>query len=94
MLVRKEVELARQELAEASKTRAVGAAAFALAGVTALLAMLFPAVAGVAALDMALPRWLAWLIGGGAFLLVAGAVAMLGLRRMKKPSLVRRPSGR
>jgi hypothetical protein len=34
-----------------------------------------------------LPKWLAWLIVGGTFLILAGSAAFIGLRHLKKPPL-------
>jgi hypothetical protein len=87
LLVRKELELARLELTEAAMARAKGAAAFGAASAMGFLALIFLSVAGAVALDIVLPRWAAWLIVGGAFLVLAGGAAMFGLRRMKRPSM-------
>lgn len=86
-LVRKEVELARQELVAALKSRVVGAAAFGTAAVFGLLIVIFLALAAAAALDLVFAPWLSRLIVAGAFLLMAAGAALFGLRRMKKPSL-------
>jgi uncharacterized membrane protein YqgA involved in biofilm formation len=84
-LVRKEVELARQELKAAVMARAMGAAALAVAGVFGLLLLIFLALAAAAALDLVFARWLSRLIVAGGFLFLAGGAALFGLRRMKKP---------
>jgi len=86
-LVRKEVELARQELMAAVISRLVGAAAFGAAAVFGLLLVIFLALAAAAALDLIFVPWLSRLIVAGAFLLMAAGAALFGLRRMKKPSL-------
>lgn len=85
-LVRKEVELARHEMTAAIRSRVLAVAALAVAGVFGLLVLIFLAVAGAAALDLVFARWLSRLIVAGGFLLLAGAAAMFGLRKMKKPS--------
>ena len=87
MLVRKELELARLEIKEAAMARAKGAAAFGAAAFMGMLALIFLAITAAVALDIVLPKWLAWLIVGGAFLLLAGMAAMFGLRKMKRPSM-------
>jgi uncharacterized membrane protein YqjE len=87
MLVRKELELARLEIKEAAMARAKGAAAFVAAGFMAMLGLIFLAVTAVVALDIVLARWAAWLIVGSAFLVLAGAAAIFGLRKMKRPSM-------
>lgn len=86
-LVRKEIELARRELMEAIAARAKAVAAFAVAGLMGLFAMIFLALAAASALDIVLPAWASRLIVAGAFLLLAGAGAAFGLRRLKRPSL-------
>jgi fatty acid desaturase len=87
MLVRKELELARLEIKEAAMARAKGAAAFGAAAFMGMLALIFLAITAAVALDIVLPKWLAWLIVGGAFLLLAGMAAIFGLRKMKRPSM-------
>jgi uncharacterized membrane protein YqjE len=86
-LVRKEIELAKQEVMEAVMARVKAAAALAVAGLFGLFALLFLAVTGAVALDIVLPKWLAWLIVGVAFLAIAGGAALFGLVRIKKPPL-------
>jgi len=86
-LVRKELELARLEIKEAAMARAKGAAAFGAAAFMGMLAFIFLAITAAVALDIVLPKWLAWLIEGGAFLVLAGMAAMFGLRKMKRPSM-------
>ena len=83
-LVRKEIELAKQEIAEGLKAKAVGAAAFAGAGVFGLLGLLFGLVTAVAALSIVLPHWLAALIVAGSLLLLAGLAAAAGKAAMKR----------
>jgi hypothetical protein len=85
-LVRKEIELARQELTEAIRARVLGAAALGAAAVFGLLLVIFLGAAAAAALDLVFARWLSRLIVAGGFLLLAGGAALFGLRRMKKPS--------
>jgi uncharacterized membrane protein YqgA involved in biofilm formation len=85
-LVRKEVELARQELTGAVMARAVGAGALVVAGLFGLLLVIFLALAAAEALDLVFAPWLSRLIVAGGFLLLAGMAALFGLRKMKKPS--------
>jgi hypothetical protein len=87
MLVRKEVELARQELTAAIKSRVVGAAALGAAAFFGLLIVIFLGMAAAAALDLVFARWLSRLIVAGGFLLLAAGAALFGLRRMKKPPI-------
>jgi hypothetical protein len=86
-LVRKEVELARQEITTAVMARVKASGALAAAGAMGLFALIYLGIAAGAALSIVLPRWLAWLIVGGAFLLLAGVAALFGLRKLKKPPM-------
>ena len=86
-LVRKEVELAKQEVLEAITARPKAAGAMAAAGVFGLFMVGFLALAAAAALDIILPTWLAALIVAGGFAVIAGPALLFGLRRMKAPPL-------
>jgi YihY family inner membrane protein len=86
-LVRKEVELARQEVTEGITARIVGAAAFAGAAVMGLFLLGFLAAAGAAALALVLPTWAALLIVAGVFFLLTLAAALVGRARLKSPSI-------
>jgi Putative Actinobacterial Holin-X, holin superfamily III len=86
-LVRKEVELARQEILEALVARAKGAAALGAAGVMGLYLLLFLAVAGALGLAIVLPAWAAFLIVAGVFLVIAGGATAFGLSRIKRPPM-------
>jgi hypothetical protein len=83
-LVRKEIELAKQEVAEGLKAKALGGAALGAAGLFGLLGLLFGLVTAVAALSIVLPHWLAALIVAGSLFLVAGMAAIVGIGAMKK----------
>jgi len=83
-LVRKEVELAKQEITEGLKAKAVGAAALGAAGLFGLLGLLFGLVAAVAALSIVLPHWLAALIVAGSLFVLAALGAAAGMAAMKK----------
>jgi hypothetical protein len=85
-LVRKEVELARQEILEALLARAKAAGALAAAGVMALFMLVFLGIAGGLALATAMAAWAAFLIVAGVFLLLAlGAVVFAKLRLRSPP---------
>ncbi len=86
-LVKKEVELARQEILEGVTARLKAVAAFAVIGVIALFIVGFLAGAGAAALDLVMPLWAALLIVAGVFLVIAGLAAAFGVRRLKAPPL-------
>jgi membrane protein len=93
-LVRKEIELAKQEVTEGLRAPVPGAAALAIAAVLGVLAMVFLGQAATTALDGVLPTWAARLVVGGALLvLIVGAVIVavrLGRRSPLVPPLARR----
>jgi uncharacterized membrane protein YqjE len=82
-LVRKHVELAKIEMAEAVSVRARGVGMFVAAALLALFAIGFAAASGSAALDLVLPAWAAHLIVAVLFLAVAGALVLVGRRSMR-----------
>jgi inner membrane protein YhjD len=86
-LVKKEVELAKQEIAEGVVTKAKAAGAFGAAGVMALFAVGFIGMAGAWALSRVLPIWAGFLIVGGVFLAIAGTAALIGKRGMSQSSV-------
>ncbi|MDQ4005655.1 MAG: YihY family inner membrane protein [Actinomycetota bacterium] len=86
-LVKKEVELARQEIMEAVTSRLKGAAVFAAIGVIAMFIVGFLAAAGAAALDLVLPTWAALLIVAGVFVIIAILAFLVGRRLLKQPPM-------
>ena len=86
-LVRKEVELAKQELTVAVRSRVVGAVGLATAGMFGLIVVIFLGAAAAAALDLVVDPWLSRLIVAGGFLLLAAIAAMVGIQKMKKPPI-------
>jgi uncharacterized membrane protein YqjE len=88
-LVQSEVALAKSELREDVKRGAVGGGALAVAGALAFVALIMLSVAaayGLVALGLH-PAW-AFLIVGGVYLLIAGALGLLAkslLTRMGPP---------
>jgi hypothetical protein len=87
-LVSKEIELARMEIVEALVARAKGAAAFAAAGVLALMMFIFGGLAGAAALDLVLPAWASRLIIAAAFAVLAVGAVLVAVVKMKSPGIV------
>jgi hypothetical protein len=85
LLVTKEIELARKEIVGALTAKAVAVGAFAVAAFVALLALIFGIQTAVAGLDNVLRPWASRLIVTGALIVLAGAAAMFGVSRMKKP---------
>jgi hypothetical protein len=86
-LVRKEIELAKQEITEALVARAKSALAFGFAGGLGLLGLLFAALAVAAALSIVFPMWLAALIVMGTLFLLAGLAVGVGVMRGKRPAV-------
>ena len=86
-LVRKEVELARQELAEAVSARLRAVAAIATAGILGILALGFLGSAAAAALEGPLTPWGARLAVAGGYLLLAAAGVAFGRARMRRPPM-------
>jgi Putative Actinobacterial Holin-X, holin superfamily III len=85
LLVRDEVELAKAELIPSAKNAGIGAGMFGAAGyfaICALSVLYFAAAFGLVALGLA--EWLAFLIVGGALLVLAGLLALIGVTRIKK----------
>jgi cytochrome c biogenesis protein CcdA len=74
-LVRLEIELAKSEVSQQVKQGAVGGGLAAVAGFLVLLAIIL--------LSM-MPSWAAFLVVGGAYLLIAVLLVLLGVRRFKR----------
>lgn len=84
-LVRGEIALAKAEVRQDVKEAATGGGLFgaaALLGLFGLIMLCFAAAYGLHATGLGL-AW-SWLIVAGAFLLVAGVCALIGLTRFKK----------
>ncbi len=84
-LVRKEIELAKTELTFSAKAAAVGAAFFGIAAYIALLASVLLSIAFAYLLTMTGldPAW-AFLIVFGAYVIIAGLLVLIGIRKVKK----------
>lgn len=76
-LVRKEVELAKQEILEAVGERAKVARSYMVAGVLGFLALMFAGHSVATALGTELPDWAGWAVVSGALLLAAGTLVMV-----------------
>lgn len=88
MLVRQQIDLARQEITAALTARVSAAIGLAVGAVCALLALIFLLLAGTAALDLVMPAWAARLIAAGALLVIAAAAMLFGRSRLRRPPLV------
>jgi hypothetical protein len=85
LLVRDEIELAKSELIPSAKQAGLGAGLFGGAGYFAITAMLLLFFAAAYALVAAgLPTWAGFLIVGGALLIVAAILALIGKTRIDK----------
>jgi uncharacterized membrane protein YqjE len=85
-LIRKEVELAKQEIQEGIAARVKAVAALAVAGVFGLYLLTFLGFAAAFALANVVALWLAFVIVAGAFLLLAVLALAFARTRMKKPA--------
>jgi predicted phage tail protein len=83
-LVRDEIALAKAELAVSTRQAVLGAGMLGGAAVCAVAGLAVMIAAAVAAVALKLPTWAAALIVGGAFLVVAGVVALLAIRRLSR----------
>ena len=83
-LVRQELELAKAELTEKGKEAGKGAGMFGGAGLLGLLAAGALTACFIAALDTAMPLWLAALIVAVVYGAVAGVLALQGRNRVKR----------
>ncbi len=83
-LVRQELNLAKAEMAQKGKRAGVGAGMFGGAGVSAVLGLAALTAAAIAALDTAMPLWLAALIVAVIWLAVAGVLALTGKTKVQQ----------
>ena len=86
-LVRKEVELAKSEVTEGITGKLKGAAGFIVAGIVALVGVVFLGSAAARGLDLVLPGWASRLIVAGVFLLIGLLAAAWGKSSMKGGSV-------
>lgn len=82
-LARKEVELAKAEMAIKAKRLGIGIGAFGAAGLLGLLALGTLTATLILALDTAMDAWLAALIVTVAYGAIAGMLALVGKRRVE-----------
>jgi Putative Actinobacterial Holin-X, holin superfamily III len=82
-LAHKEIELAKAEMAVKGRRIGIGAGAFSLAGLLALLALGALTTAAILGLATGMEGWLAALIVAAAYLLIAGAMALVGRSKVQ-----------
>ena len=83
-LVRKELELAKAEMAEKGKQAGIGAGMFGAAGIVGFLALGALTACLILALDGAMKDWLAALVVAAAYALVAGILALVARSRVRE----------
>jgi uncharacterized membrane protein YqjE len=81
-LVKQELELAKAELQEKGKRAGVGAGMFGGAGLFGVAAFAALTACVIAALDLAMPLWLAALIVAVVYAAVAGVLALRGKQKV------------
>ena len=82
-LVSQEIELARAEIGEQVSRAGKGAGLFGAAAVLALAGLGALTACAIAALALTMDTWIAALIVGGALLLLAGVLGLMGRARLK-----------
>jgi hypothetical protein len=82
-LAHKEIELAKAEMAVKGRRIGVGAGAFSFAGLLAMLALAALTAAAILGLATAIESWLAALIVAAVYLLIAGALALVGRSKVQ-----------
>ena len=86
LLGRQQVELSRQEFKEIASEKAAGAGLLTAAAILALFMLGFAAFAGAEGLAIVLPRWAAFLIVAGVFLLLGMIAVLVGREALKRPA--------
>jgi uncharacterized membrane protein YqjE len=84
-LVRKEIELAKQELGRSFKEKAVGGAIFAIVAVFGLFALIYLILALRDGLDQFLWVWVADLVTAAVLLLLGGIGALIAKKKLSTP---------
>ena len=84
VLVRKEVDLAKAELAQKGKQAGIGAGMFGAGGLLAIFGLAVLTTALIAGLSEGMDTWLAALIVGVLYLAGAGVAALMGRERIRE----------
>ena len=84
-LVRKEVELAKQELSSSIGAKVKGAVIFALAGFLAFFVLIFLLLAVRDGFDNLWPTWLADLATAGVLIIVSFVAILIGKKKLATP---------
>jgi uncharacterized membrane protein YqjE len=83
-LVKKELDLAKAEVAEKGQKAGKGAGMFGGAGVMGFLALAALTAALIMAIDKAVPNWAAALIVAAVYAAIAGVLALQGRNKVKE----------
>lgn len=83
-LVRLELELAKAEVQQQVKAGAVGGGMAAVAAFIVVLAIILFSIAAALGLANVMPGWAAFLVVGGAYLVIAVVLVFLGIRKFKR----------
>ena len=86
LLVKQEIDLAKQEVGEVASEKAMGGGLVLGAAILALFVIGFLGFAGAAALDLVLPTWAAYLIVAGVFLIAGAVAALVGRHALRAPA--------
>jgi uncharacterized membrane protein YqjE len=89
-LVRTEVELAKLEIAEIVKAKAIAIGLLLAAALFGLFILAFVGVTAANALMLVLPAWASWLIVTGVYILLAVVLVLVAVRLLKKPTMPER----
>jgi hypothetical protein len=87
-LLEKESKLAKQEIVSGARRAGAGVSLLAAGGALAIVGLVISEIAAFEALSLILPRWAAALCVGVPTLLVAGALGLVGIRKLRQASPV------
>jgi uncharacterized membrane protein YqjE len=88
-LVNKELELAKHELSEVVRDKAIAIGLVIFAAILGLFILGFIGVTTAVALSLVLPAWAAWLIVTGLYILAAVVLVLIAVRLLKRPAFAR-----
>ena len=86
LLGRQQLELGKQEFKEIASEKAAGAGLLTAAAIFGLFMLGFIAFAGAEGLAIVLPRWAAFLIVAGVFLILGAIAVIVGRQALASPT--------
>jgi apolipoprotein N-acyltransferase len=92
VLAKREIELAKLELQEVVRDKAIAIGLAVVGAVFGLFVLAFIGVTAAAALALVLAEWLAWLIVTVAYTLVVAIALFVAVRLLKRPVFPRTKS--